>query len=186
MALAMGLGVISAGMAGAQDVFKADLAHAHVGFEVSHMVISKVKGHFKDFDSTVTLDEAGQLSSVTAVIKVESIDTAQEKRDEHLRGTDFFDATQYPEIRFESDGVEEEFLLGKLTLHGVTKDVKLPYTLKGPINDPWGKTKLGLELEGTLDRTDYGLTWSKMMEAGGLVVGNEVTLSISVEFEKQE
>jgi polyisoprenoid-binding protein YceI len=183
------LAVVAAGPVCAGDVYKSDSAHADVGFAISHMVISKVKGSFNDFDATLTTNDDGSLASVNADIKAASIDTANDKRDEHLRSADFFNVEKYPEITFRSTAIETSggntTVKGALTMHGVTKDVDLAATLKGPVKDPWGNTKLGLELRGTLDRRDYGLTWSKALETGGLVVGQDVDLLIDVEFAKQ-
>jgi polyisoprenoid-binding protein YceI len=187
MLLAMVASVAVSATGWAQDAtYKADKAHAYVGFEVSHMVISKVKGSFQEFDATLQLDSEGKLGAVNATIDVASIDTGVKKRDDHLRNADFFDAEKYPKISFTSAGPRERdgksWLVGDLTLRGVTKEVALEYEVKGPINDPWGSKKLGVQLTGQIDRTEYGLTWSKTMETGGLIVGHEVDLVIDVEF----
>ncbi len=173
----------------AGGTYKADTTHANVGFTISHMVISTVRGHFDEFDATVVLADDGTVERAEAVIQAASINTANEKRDNHLRAPDFFDAENYPEITFKSTGVGEEdgqkVLRGQFTMHGVTKDVAFPFTVKGPVQDPWGNTKIGFKLSGVIDRTDYGLTWSKVLETGGLVVGEEVTLDVELEFAKQ-
>jgi polyisoprenoid-binding protein YceI len=187
MAAAIGIGM-AAGSARAGTQYKVDAAHAYVGFEVSHLVISTVSGKFKEFDATLALDDAGQVAEAKATIKTASIDTGNAKRDDHLRSADFFDAEKNPEITFVRTGVHQEgqigALKGTLTMHGVSKDIELPFTLRGPVKDPWGATKLGLEASATIDRKDWGLTWNKVLEAGGVAVGEQVKLVINLEFEQ--
>jgi polyisoprenoid-binding protein YceI len=134
-------------------------------------------------------DNGNAIKQATATIQTMSIDTDIEKRDTHLRSADFFDVEKYPAITFESTSVKTDggtqTLVGKFTMHGVTKEVSLPVKLKGPIKDPMGGTRLGLEVSTTLDRKDYGLTWNKVMEAGGLMVGENITIQINAEFVKQ-
>ena len=174
----------------AQDTYTADTAHAHVGFQVPHMVISNVKGAFDDFSASLVLKE-GKLEAVEATIQVASINTKNEKRDEHLRADDFFAVKEFPTITFVSTGVKGKkdgtgLISGKLTIRGVTKAVNLNYRVKGPVNDPWGNTKLGLEATTMIDRTAFGLTYSKALETGGLVVGNDVSIDIDLEFVKNK
>jgi len=175
----------------ALDTYKVDPAHSSVGFSVDHMVINTVHGRFRQFDGTITVDpdNGNVIKQATATIQVMSIDTDIEKRDNHLRSPDFFDIEKYPAITFESTSVKTEggtqTLVGKFTMHGVTKEISLPVKLKGPIKDPMGNTRLGLETSATLDRKDYGLTWNKALEAGGLMVGENVTIQINAEFVKQ-
>jgi polyisoprenoid-binding protein YceI len=126
--------------------------------------------------------EDGKLKSANATIAVESIDTDNEKRDGHLKSEDFFHASEYPEITFSSTKVMGSKLHGNLTIRGVTRPVVLDLELKGPVKHPFnGKTVYGLNLSGTIDRTDFGLTWNKALESGGVVVGDEVDLTISIE-----
>ncbi len=172
--------------AGAAD-FAVDTVHSSVGFKVSHMVVAKTRGSFPAFTGTIRLDEQDLAkSSVEVSIDVTSIDTANEDRDKHLRSADFFDVDQHPTMSFKSTRVEKKgdgFVAhGELTMKGVTKPVALPFTLSGPIDDPWGNRRLGVSVEPVvLNRQDFGLTWSKAMEAGGLMVGNEVTVEIELE-----
>jgi polyisoprenoid-binding protein YceI len=117
---------------------------------------------------------------------VKSIDTKIEKRDNHLRSPDFFDAAKYPEMTFKSTSVKHTgagkfTLLGELTLHGVTKEISLDGELRGPVKDPWGNTRFGIIVSGTIDRRDFGLTWNKMIETGGLVVGETVNIKVEGE-----
>lgn len=176
----------------AADTYKVDAAHTTVGFAVSHMIIGEVQGRFTELEGSVELDpQAGNaVTKAEATIQAKSINTNNKQRDEHLRNEDFFDVAKFPTIKFESTKVEkkdkEQALTGKFTMHGVTKEISLPLTIKGPVKDPWGKTRLGLKTSIVINRRDYGLTWSKVMETGGLVVGDEVTITIAAEFVKQE
>lgn len=166
--------------------YELDASHSSIGFGVKHMVVSTTKGQFTDYTGGFAF-EAGVPSSLkaSAVIKVASVDTGNADRDEHLRGADFFDAGKFPEITFESTGAEsvgEEIVLtGQLTIKGVTKEIKIPLTVNGPIADPWGNVRVGFEGKAKINRKDYGLTWSKAMDNGGLVVGDDVILDIVIE-----
>lgn len=177
-----------AAAAPAHAKYVADITHADVGFSVKHLVISKVRGSFNTFDATLHLDEQNQLVSAEASIDAASIDTANEKRDEHLRGADFFDTAKFPKITFVSKRVEQQngrsVLVGDFTIRDVTRELALPFTVTGPIQDPWGNTKIGFQASTTINRSDYGLTWNKALETGGLVVGEEVELNIEMEFTK--
>lgn len=163
-----------------------DNSHSHVGFKVRHMAISKVKGSFADVAATVT-GEPGkpETFSVEATVQLASVDTGNEKRDDHLRSADFFDVEQHPTMTFRSTGVQmdgdEGKLTGELTLRGVTKPVTFDLEYTGQVNDPWGNTRMGFAGEATIDRREFGLTWSKALEAGGLVVDNEVEIELEIE-----
>ncbi|MCC7519057.1 MAG: polyisoprenoid-binding protein [Verrucomicrobiae bacterium] len=175
----------------AADLYRLDPVHSTLGFAVDHLVISKVHGRFKSWEATLSLDPAAGNAPVAAhaVIQTASVDTAVEARDKDLRSPNFFDAEKFPEIRFDCSRFEKEggryVAVGNFTMHGVTKEIRLPFTLKGPIQDPWGKTRVALEARMTLNRRDYGLTYSKALETGGLVVGNEVFLEINAEAVKE-
>jgi polyisoprenoid-binding protein YceI len=164
-----------------------DRAHSGVGFKVKHLMVSNVRGTFNDFSGTVVYDPADPQSwQVDATIQATSIDTGEPKRDEHLRTDAFFDVAKFPTLAFKSTGVtankDGTFLLtGDLTMHGVTKPVTLSLEVNGTIKDPWGTTKAGFTATGRLNRADFGLTWNKALETGGMVVGDEVTLMLDVE-----
>ncbi len=170
------------------ETYQIDPSHSHIGFSIRHMVISKVKGQFGKVDASLEHVE-GTVTKARAVIETASIDTANENRDEHLRNEDFFDAAQYPQITFEATRIAKQdgqwIAHGKFTMHGVTKEIALPFKVNGPVKDPWGNTRLGIEARTTINRQDYGLSWSKTLETGGLVVGNEVELEIEAEFIRQ-
>jgi polyisoprenoid-binding protein YceI len=167
--------------------YNIDPAHSIIGFSIRHLEIAWVEGRFKDFKGAIHFDEKDVTkSSVEFTAKVESIDTGVEPRNKHLRTADFFDVAQYPEMTFKSTRVERKgkdgyVLHGDLTLKGVTKQVALPFTTTGAIKDPWGNTRFGVQAETKLDRRDYGITWGKTLENGGLDVGNEVTIELQLE-----
>jgi polyisoprenoid-binding protein YceI len=156
------------------------------------MVISKVKGRFNELEAALKYDENASppLQAAKAKISIKSIDTGNAKRDQHLRSEDFFNAKEHPDMTFTSKkivkGDQGLVAQGVLTMRGVSKNIALPLKLKGPIKDPWGNTRLGIEATITLNRKDYGLTWSKVLETGGLVVGDEVEVEIHAEFVKQK
>ena len=175
----------------AADTYEIDPAHSSVGFSIRHLVISNVKGQFNKFSGSLTHDAsaAPPVTAVSAVIDAASIDTAIAKRDEHLRSADFFDTAKHPEIKFEAkkfskDG-DKNIAHGSLTIHGVTKEIELPFVINGPIKDMGGKDRIGIEATTKINRKDYGLTWSKTLESGGVVVGDEVTIEIQAEYVKK-
>ena len=154
---------------------------------MTHMVINKVHGKFKEFSGTVVLD-GKNIIEAKGVIQVKSIDTGVEARDKDLRGPNFFDADKYPTITFQSKRSEkkgdETILVGDFTMHGVTKEISLPVKLAGPIKDPFGSTRIGLESKTKLNRKDFGMTYNRVLEAGGLIVGEEIEIEINAEATK--
>jgi polyisoprenoid-binding protein YceI len=169
------------------DTYAVDKAHSEVTFSVRHMGVSKVGGRFNDVSGTIEGDpKKADAAKVDFVIKTTSIDTNQEGRDKHLRSADFFDVEKFPEITFKSSkiaakGTGKYDVTGTLTMHGVSKEVTLPVTMAGPIPDGRGGQKVGFETTTTLNRKDYGITWNKALDAGGVVVGEEVQVDISFE-----
>jgi polyisoprenoid-binding protein YceI len=167
-----------------------DGSHSRVGFSVSHMVVSSVSGRFKQFSGKVELDDANLTKSqVDISIKTESVDTDDAKRDEHLRSPDFFDAKKFPTLSFKSTkitkaGGKKYKLTGDLTIHGVTKPVVLDAEVSDPVKNPWGKLVRSVKLSGKVKRGDFGLKWNKALEAGGVLVGEEVSLDVQVEINK--
>jgi polyisoprenoid-binding protein YceI len=154
------------------------------------MMVSNVKGAFGAFSGTVEFDEANPSAmTATATIEVKSVDTRNEKRDDHLRGADFFDADTYPEITFTTTRVEGELpnlvLVGDLTIKGTTKEVSLPVEFNGPVTNPWGSVVIGFSGSTKINRQDFGVTWSKALDGGGVVVADEVTLLVEIEAIKQ-
>ena len=168
----------------AADNYKIDPAHSSVGFSVRHMGVSNVKGHFDSFTGSLVLDNSS-IQEATATIEVKSVNTGIEKRDNHLRTADFFEAAKYPQITFKSKKVEKSgdqtILIGDFTMRGVTKELRLPVTVSGPVKDPQGNTRIGLEAKTMVNRKDYGMKFNAAMETGGLMVGDEVTIEINAE-----
>ena len=167
--------------------YKIDPAHSVIGFAIRHLEINWVEGRFKNFTGTIHYNDADiTKSSVEFTAKVESIDTGVEARDKHLRTADFFEVEKYPEMTFKSTRVERKgknggVLHGDFTLKGVTKQVSLPFTITGAINDGRGNTRIGINAQTKINRRDYGITWGKAMDNGGLDVGNEVNISLNLE-----
>jgi polyisoprenoid-binding protein YceI len=167
-----------------------DKNHTGIGFSVTHMLIAKVRGEFKEYDINFVFDENDlSKSSVSATIKVSSINTEIERRDGHLKSPDFFDAANHPDMTFESTRIEKKdggyVAHGKLTIRETTKEVALPFIIKGPVKDGQGKTRIGVEANLTINRFDYGLNWNNALEAGGLVVSEDVNIEINAEFTAQ-
>ena len=171
----------------ALDTYKVDPAHSSIGFSIDHMVIDTVHGRFRQFQGSITVDpdNGNALKQASATIQTASIDTDVERRDTHLRSPDFFDAEKYPTITFETTGVSGQTLTGKFTMHGVTKEISLPFTIKGPIKDPMGNVHLALQAKTRLNRKDYGISWNKTLDAGGLMLGEDVDIEINGAFVKQ-
>ncbi|WP_413586518.1 YceI family protein [Bdellovibrio sp. HCB274] len=169
------------------EKFTIDPAHTTVIFKVQHMMISKVKGTFDKFEGTFDFDEKSQkLDNVVVTIQANSINTNQVDRDKHLKSPDFLDAAKFPTIQFKSTKTEyenskPEKVQGKLTVHGVTKDVTMDVDYNGAVTDPQGKRRVGFEIETKLNRKDYGLVWNKAMETGGVLVGDTVDVEIQGE-----
>jgi len=163
-----------------------DNAHSEIGFKVKHMMISTVKGHFEDYNASV---ETGNDDFSDAVFhlsaKTDSIKTKNKDRDNHLRSNDFFNAAAYPEMTFTSKSFDGKTLVGDLTIREVTKQITLKVNFNGVAVDPYGQTKAGFEMEGTINRKDFNLTWSAVTEAGSIVVADTVHLIIDAQFVKQ-
>jgi len=183
--------LVSASSFAQTQTWKPDKVHSKVGFSVSHLVVSEVEGKFSDYDVTLTTDAKGKLEKVDAVIKVASITTDNIDRDKHLKSDDFFAVEKYPELTFVSKSIKASGkngykVTGDLTMRGVTKSVTLNTKFNGQIKDPWGNTKSGWVATTTVNRFDYGLQWNNAVEAGGLVVGKDVDISLKLEFGLQK
>ncbi len=169
-----------------KTTWKLDPVHSEVEFGVRHMMISTVKGAFKSVQGTVRIDEETyERSEVDVEIDAASIDTRDEKRDQHLRSEDFFHVEEHPTLEFKSrkvEGDEQSFRIpGELTIRGVTRPVILEGELLGGGVDPWGNDRLAFRAETKVSRKDYGLTWNQTLEAGGVLVGDEVTIALEVQ-----
>jgi polyisoprenoid-binding protein YceI len=169
-----------------------DPMHSEVQFKVKHLVISTVSGFFKSFEGELdTTNDDFTDASISFSLDINSIDTNQSQRDEHLKSAEFFDAEKYPKISFKSTsftktGDDEFKLVGNLTVKDVTKPVTLDVEFGGAADDFYGNTKAGFEISGKINRKDFGLTWSGVTEAGAVVVGEDIKLLINVQFAKQK
>src|SRR5579875_680756 len=164
-----------------------DKAHSSAEFSVRHMMISNVNGRFNEMEGTI-YGSPDNLENAVAevVIKAASVDTREPQRDNHLRSADFFFAEKYPEIGFRSKKIrkisEDEYkILGDLTIRGVTKEVELKGTFEGSLKDPYGHIRMGITVEGQIDREEWGLKWNSGLETGGIMVGNKVKITVHVE-----
>lgn len=167
-----------------------DTSHSEIQFKVRHMMITNVTGHFEKFNATVeTEGDDFSTAKIHFTADIDSISTKNEQRDGHLKSEDFFDAANHPQLTFEGSGLEkiddENYKLhGTLNIRGTAKPITLKVEYGGTIKDPWGMTRAGFTVEGKINRKDFGLNWSSVTEAGGLVVSDEVKLSATVEFTK--
>jgi polyisoprenoid-binding protein YceI len=185
------MSTIIANEAGARtrSIWEIDSDHTEIGFEVKHLMISKVRGRFGSASGRIALDEDDRTRSMVEVsVAAASIDTDQRQRDEHLRSVDFLDAAQYPVLSFRSTRIEEVEeggdgfrLIGELTIRNVTREVALEVREEGRATDPWGGERAAFSATTSIDRRDFGMTWNEALEAGGILVGNEVRISLEVQ-----
>ena len=163
-----------------------DPDHSALEFRVAHMVVSKTSGRFTDYQGFVEMDaDTKALKSIEATIKAGSIDTNHDKRDAHLRNADFLDVERYPTMTYKMSQYQKQgetyTIIGDLTLRGVTKQVTLSATFNGVTEDPWGNMRAGFSADGTLNRKAFGMVWNKVLDSGGLVVGDEVHIHLDIE-----
>lgn len=163
-----------------------DTAHTRIGFVARHAMVTKVRGSFNDFSGTAHIDgDKPSNSSVTVTIKVDSIDTRNADRDNHLRSNDFLQVADYPEITFTSTAIEQADdnnfdVTGELTIKGVTKSITVPFSFEGAAKDPFGNDRIGLEGSTTINRKDFGVTWNAALETGGVLVGDKIQLEFEI------
>jgi polyisoprenoid-binding protein YceI len=166
-----------------------DASHTTVGFVARHLGVAKTRGRFSEVSGAAVIGERPENSSVEVSIATASVDSRDEKRDEHLRSADFFDVAQFPAITFRSTGIRADGdgwkLDGDLTIKGVTRPVVLDVEFDGASPDPWGGVRAGFTATTQVDREDWGLTWNVALETGGLLVGKKVKLELEVELVKQ-
>lgn len=169
------------------ESYSIDVSHSRIEFKVRHLGISTVRGNFAKFSGQFDYDTESLASSkAKAEIETATIDTGLKKRDKHLRSPEFLDVAKYPKMSFVSKkikplGKDKFDVVGDLTLHGITREVVLHVKLGGVVKDPWGNTRAAFSAETQIDRRKFGLTWNKLLEAGGLVVDNIVKIEIEVE-----
>jgi polyisoprenoid-binding protein YceI len=167
-----------------------DPAHSKVGFAVKHMGIATVRGEFTDFQGSLEIGQDLSSAKASGAVKVQSVDTNEPQRDEHLRSPDFFDAAQFPELTFESTKVEavddDTFrITGNLSIHGVTNEIVLHAENLGSDTDPWGNERVGLEVTGQLARGDYGMKFNQALGSGNMLVADKVNLALDISAVKQ-
>jgi polyisoprenoid-binding protein YceI len=168
-----------------------DPTHSEITFKVKHLMISNVKGEFKQFDSSLVADDDNLTNALAkASIQVASISTNNDDRDGHLKSVDFFEVEKFPTIHFESTSIErfdEENgqLKGNLTIKGITKEVSFDLEFGGISKDPWGNEKAGFSLNGNINRADFGLTWNAALETGGVLVSDVIKIAAEIQFVKQ-
>ena len=183
--LFIAVGILLAGQVYAADVYTIDQAHSTIGFSVKHMMVSNVPGQFNQFDGTIAYAADDLVNSkITVNIPVAGINTNNDKRDGHLKSPDFFDAAQFPTITFVSKSITATAIVGDLTVKGVTKEVSIPATITGPVK-AMGKELIGINGTFTLNRQDYGITYNKVLDQGGVAVSNDVNVNISIEADKK-
>jgi polyisoprenoid-binding protein YceI len=172
-------------------VWRIDPTHTHAEFGVRHLMISTVKGHFRDIAGTVVVEDGDPTTAqMDVTIDVASVDTRVEQRDQHLRSPDFFDAEQFPKITFRSAKVDrvgdDRFeVVGDLTIRDVTRPVTLDVRGLGALRDPWGNQRAGYTATTRIDRKNFGLHWNQTLETGGVLVGDEVSIDLEVELVRE-
>jgi polyisoprenoid-binding protein YceI len=188
--LVLAILTLAAGPALAADTLVIDRSHSEAGFQVRHL-FSNVRGRFGAFEGTIAMDAAKpEASSVEFKIDASSIDTDHADRDKHLRSPDFFDVAKHPFITFASEkiratGKDRYAVTGTLTMRGVAKSVTLPVSFLGAGKDPWGNERAGFSTSVTLNRKDFGILWNKSLDNGGLLLGDDVAVTIELEAVKQ-
>ncbi len=163
-----------------------DPAHSSIDFAVRHMGFATVRGRFDAFEADIESDDEGRLIGLQARIRTDSVDTGEKERDGHLRSADFFDAERFPEMRFaatriEPTGDRRYRVSGELTIRGATRPVGFELTVQPPIRDPFGNVRAAAEASGTLNRKDWGLSWNRVLEAGALLVGEDVRFTLDMQ-----
>lgn len=168
-----------------------DTAHSEIGFKIKHLMFTNIYGRFETFEGSAETDENGEnIQNITFTADVSSVSTGNADRDNHIKGSDFFDAEKYPKINFTSVelrwiGEKNYNLIGDLTIRDITKQVSLLVENNGTVISPWGDTKMGFSVTGKINRVDFGLTWNSPLEGGGVLVGEDVKFSIEVQLVKQ-
>ena len=158
-----------------------DASHSEVGFTGRHLMVSKVRGQFKDFAAVVTVAQPFEQSTVEATVQMASVDTNSADRDAHVKSADFFDVENNPTMTFKSNKITDNTLEGLLTIKGVSKQVSFDLDFGGISADPWGGTRAGFEATTEINRKDFGLTWNVALEGGGVLVGEKIKIALDVE-----
>jgi polyisoprenoid-binding protein YceI len=167
-----------------------DPTHSEIGFKVKHMMFTNVSGKFDTYNGSIETEENDfSTAKISFSADIDSVDTKNTDRDNHLKSGDFFDAENHPKLTFTGKSFnkinENNYeLVGDLSIKGVSKEVKLPVEFSGLMQDPWGNTKVGLNIESKINRKEWGLTWNTALETGGVLVGEEVKLNIGLQLAK--
>ncbi|WP_291130860.1 YceI family protein [Flavobacterium sp. UBA7682] len=175
----------------AKTTWAIDPTHSEIGFKVKHMMFTNVSGKFNLFDADIENEEENfETAAINFSAEVNSINTGNDDRDNHLRSADFFDVENFGKLTFKSTNVKkvnegEYKISGDLTIKDVTKSITLDTEYSGLMKDPWGNTKIGLSLNGKINRREFGLTWNAALETGGVLVGEDIKLNAEVQFVKQ-
>jgi polyisoprenoid-binding protein YceI len=167
-------------------IWEFDKAHTSITIKARHMMVTTVRGQFKDLSGTIHVAERPEDSWVEATIQAASIDTGDPRRDDHMRSADFMDVATYPTITYRSTGVEVRGetrlrVTGDLTVHGITKPIQLDVAYQGRTKSPWGQDVIAFTAEGEMDREEFGMTWNQALETGGFLVGKKLKFEIEVE-----
>jgi polyisoprenoid-binding protein YceI len=177
---------------GSSNQWEIDAAHTGAHFSVRHLMVSNVRGEIHASSGTLTYDPAKpEASKLEVTLDVNTVDTREPKRDEHLKSADFFDVAKYPTITFKSKSVKKDGkkleVTGDFTLHGTTKEIVLHVDeVHGPTKDPWGNNRIGASASTKINRKDFGLGWNAALETGGVMVGEDVTITLEVEFTQKK
>ena len=162
-------------------IWNVDASHSEIGFTARHLMVSKVRGQFKDFAAVVTVAQPFEESTDEATVQLASVDTNSADRDTHLKSTDFFDVEKNPTMTFKSSKVTNNSLAGALTINGITKPISFDLDFGGISADPWGGTRTGFEATTEINRKDFDLTWNAAIEGGGVLVGEKVKIALDVQ-----
>jgi polyisoprenoid-binding protein YceI len=161
-----------------------DPSHSELGFTARHLMVTKVRGQFKEFEGSVKVGDALGDSQVTAVVQLASVDTGSADRDAHLRSADFFDVENNPTMSFTSTDVTDGSLKGDLTIKGITRPVEFDLEFTGLATDPWGNQKAGFEASTEINRKDFGLEWNVALESGGVLVSEKIRINLDIQLLK--
>lgn len=178
-------GLLIAGSTLFAGTYALDAGHSKLGFKIKHLSISNVYGTFDKFDANIEYDEkTKQITVLNSKIDANSINTQHEERDAHLKESDYFDTKKHPTISFKLLEIKDDKMIADLTIKGITKKVEFDYENNGTVKDPWGNTKLGFSLEAKIKRADFGLKANKLLDSGGLLLGEKVKITADIEAKK--
>ncbi|WP_406829546.1 YceI family protein [Pedococcus sp. KACC 23699] len=161
-----------------------DASHSELGFTARHLMVTKVRGKFNEFEATANVADDVAASTINATVQLASVDTGSADRDAHIKGEDFFDVEKNPTMTFTSTQVTDDTLKGDLTIKGVTKPVEFDLEFNGLATDPWGNQKAGFEATTEINRKDFGLEWNVALEGGGVLVSEKIKINLDIQLVK--